>query len=224
MEGKDKRNILNIEIACLNTGFTKITKMFTGIIESTGKIISQQDFGSNKSFWIESGISSQLKIDESVCHNGICLTVEEIKNNAHKVTAIKETIEKTNIAEWKMDDLINLERSMAMNGRIDGHIVQGHVDGTATCIEKKELNGSREFTFMLKKHFATLIIEKGSVCLNGVSLTAFNVKRKKFTVAIIPYTFANTNFSTIEKDSKVNIEFDVLGKYVQRILSVKSLI
>ena len=193
--------------------------MFTGIIEDLGKIKSISINGSNKTFWIESPISSQLNIDESISHDGVCLTIEEIKESAHKVTAINETLIKTNLDDWKADDIVNLERPMQMNGRIDGHIVQGHVDTTAICIDKKILNGSTEFTFTFKKKFASLIIEKGSVCVNGISLTAFNVRKKKFTVAIIPYTLEHTNLSSVEESSKVNIEFDMLGKYVQRLLA-----
>ena len=190
--------------------------MFTGIIEYSGKIIEVQTSGSNKTFWIDSSISNQLKIDESISHDGVCLTIEEIKDNTHKVTAIKETLDKSNLEEWKIGDLINLERSLRMNGRIDGHIVQGHIDTTAICINKKVLEGSIEFTFKFKKRFASLIIEKGSVCVNGISLTAFNVGKKKFTVAIIPYTLEHTNLSFVEEGSTVNIEFDILGKYVLR--------
>lgn len=190
--------------------------MFTGIIECLGKIKSIIINGSNKTFWIESDISSQVKIDESVSHDGVCLTVEDIKENTYQITAIKETLDKTNLDDRKADDVINLERSMQMNGRIDGHIVQGHVDTTAICVNKKVLEGSTEFTFRFKKKFASLVIEKGSICVNGISLTAFNVRKKKFTVAIIPYTLAHTNLCFINPDSKVNIEFDILGKYIQR--------
>ena len=196
--------------------------MFTGIIGSLGKVVSLENIGTNKTFWIESDISADLKIDESINHNGVCLTIEEIKNTAHKVTAIKETLDKTNLSYLTPGDLINLERSMLMNGKIDGHIVQGHIDCTADCIRKKEMNGSWEYIFRFKKKFAPLIIEKGSICVNGVSLTAFNVRRKKFTVAIIPYTFEHTNFFTIQLKSKVNIEFDVFGKYIQRMQSLRS--
>ena len=195
--------------------------MFTGIIECLGKIIDKTTAGTNQTFWIESPISDQLKIDESISHNGVCLTIEEVKENTHKVTAIKETLDKTTLIHWEIGDNINLERSLRMNGRIDGHIVQGHVDTTAICINKKPLKGSTEFTFKFKKEFASLIIEKGSVCVNGISLTAFNVGKKKFTVAIIPYTLEHTNLSSIEEGSKVNIEFDMLGKYVQKILISK---
>ena len=198
----------------------KIPVMFTGIIGSLGKVVSLENNGTNKTFWIESDISAGLKIDESISHNGVCLTIEEIKDSVHKVTAIKETLDKTNLSDLIPGDLINLERSMAMNGRIDGHIVQGHVDCIAGCIRKKEMNGSWEYAFGIDKKFAALIIEKGSICVNGVSLTAFNVRKKKFTVAIIPYTFDHTNFFAIQKKSKVNIEFDIFGKYMHRMQSV----
>ena len=152
--------------------------MFTGIIEALGTIQKICTDRTNRIFWIKSDISSQLKIDESLCHNGICLTVEEIQDNMHRVTAILETLDKTNAGQWKVDDTINLERSLQMNGRLDGHIVQGHVDGTGICIAKKDLEGSFEFTFSFDEEHAALIIEKGSVCLNGVSLTAFNVTQR----------------------------------------------
>src|SRR5687767_1456118 len=155
--------------------------MFTGIIENLGKIISIENNGSNKIFWIESEISSQVKVDESISHDGVCLTIEQFNNTAHKVTAIKETIDKTTLANWLPGNIINLERSMLINGRLNGHFVQGHVDGTTPCINKKEANGSWEFTFGFDKRSAALVVEKGSVCLNGVSLTAFNVKKNKFT-------------------------------------------
>ncbi len=197
--------------------------MFTGIIESLGKVISIENKGSNKSFWIESEISPHLKIDESISHDGVCLTIEEFNDTAHKVTAIKETIDKTTLANWLPGNIVNLERSMLINGRLDGHIVQGHIDSTACCINKKELNGSWEFTFEFDKQYTVLVIEKGSVCLNGVSLTAFNVRKKKFSVAIIPYTFEHTNFSQIQKDSIINIEFDLMGKYVKRAIDLKNI-
>lgn len=195
--------------------------MFTGIIESLGTIQSVSANKTNKTFWINSSISPQLKIDESLCHNGVCLTIEEIKENKHRVTAIQETLEKTNLQSWKEGDIINLERSMQMNGRLDGHIVQGHVDGTGKCISKKDFDGSFEFTFSFDEKYAALIIEKGSICVNGVSLTAFNVSKNTFTVAIIPYTFAHTNFYTIKEGETINIEFDILGKYVSRLQSLK---
>ena len=195
--------------------------MFTGIIEDLGEIQEISIEKSNRVFFIKSEIASQLKIDESVSHNGICLTVEDIKKDVYSVTAIQETLEKTNAALWNPGDTINLERSMKMNGRLDGHIVQGHVDSTAICTERKDKEGSIEFTFEFNEIFAPLIIEKGSVCINGVSLTAFNVGKNNFTVAIIPYTLAHTNFKTLMEDNVVNIEFDILGKYVQRILNLQ---
>jgi riboflavin synthase len=195
--------------------------MFTGIIEGSGEITAIIVNGSNKTFWFRSSISSHLKIDESVSHDGVCLTIEEAADGLHKVTAIKETLDKTNLDDRNIGDLVNLEQSLRMNGRIDGHIVQGHVDTTAICINKKVLEGSTELTFKFKKKFASLIIEKGSICINGVSLTTFNVSKNKFSVAIIPYTLENTNLTSISKGDKVNIEFDMLGKYVQRALDIK---
>ncbi len=192
--------------------------MFTGIIECLGKITNVNTHGSNKTFWVESTISDELKIDESVSHDGVCLTIEEVNGNSYRVTAIKETLDKTNIDEWKAGGIVNLERAVRMNGRIDGHIVQGHVDTTAECVDKKILKGSTELTFKFKKRFASLIIEKGSICVNGVSLTCFNVGKNKFSVAIIPYTLEQTNLSFVEEGLKVNIEFDILGKYVLRAL------
>ena len=196
--------------------------MFTGIIEDLGEIKEISIEKSNRVFFIKSDIASELKIDESVSHNGICLTVENIKKDVYSVTAIQETLEKTNAALWNPGDTINLERSMKMNGRLDGHIVQGHVDGTAICTERKDREGSIEFTFQFGENFAPLIIEKGSVCINGVSLTAFNVGKNNFTVAIIPYTLSHTNFKTLMEDAVVNIEYDILGKYVQRIINLQS--
>jgi riboflavin synthase len=193
--------------------------MFTGIIEGLGTIQKTCADRSNRIFWIRSDMP-QLKIDESISHNGVCLTVEDILDDVHRVTAISETLDKTNAGQWKVHDLINLERSLQINGRLDGHLVQGHVDGTGICIGKKNLGGSFEFTFSFNEEHAALIIEKGSVCLNGVSLTAFNVTRNTFTVAIIPYTFEHTNFNKISTGDKVNIEFDILGKYVARVLQI----
>jgi riboflavin synthase len=195
--------------------------MFTGIVETLGTIQSISSKGTNKIFWIESTLSPQLKVDESLSHNGVCLTIEEIKENKYRVTAIQETLDKTNLRYWKGGDIVNLERSMQMNGRIDGHIVQGHVDGTGQCISKKDLEGSFEFIFSFDENKAPLIIEKGSICVNGVSLTAFNVTQTNFTVAIIPYTFEHTNFKTIQEGDMVNLEFDMLGKYVARIYSLR---
>jgi riboflavin synthase len=196
--------------------------MFTGIVEKTGILKDIITTGGNKSFWIESSISNQLKVDQSLAHNGVCLTVEEVKDNTHRVTAIHETLIKTNFNDLRIGDLINLERSLQFNGRLDGHFVQGHVDATAECIEVISKDGSWEYTFCFDKQFAPWIIEKGSICLNGISLTIFNITETKFTVAIIPFTFENTNMKGLVKGNKVNIEFDVLGKYVSRIASLNS--
>jgi riboflavin synthase len=196
--------------------------MFTGIVETTGEIKEISIEKSNRVFFIESEISSDLKPDESVCHNGICLTIEKVQKSIYSVTAIQETLEKTTAALWNPGDIINLERAMKMNGRLDGHIVQGHVDATAICTNKKDKDGSVEYSFEFDKKFASLIIEKGSICVNGVSLTAFNVGANNFTVAIIPYTFSHTNFKQLMENDQVNIEFDILGKYVQRFSYITS--
>ncbi len=190
--------------------------MFTGIIEATGKINSIETNGTNKSFWITSTISNELKIDQSVSHNGVCLTVDATAENMHRVTAIEETLSKTTFDHVKENDIINLERCMQMNGRLDGHIVQGHVDAVATCIDMEEKNGSWEFRFQFPAEFAHFIIEKGSVCLNGISLTAFDIKFNSFKVAIIPFTYQHTNINSIKKNSIANIEFDIIGKYLAR--------
>jgi riboflavin synthase len=194
--------------------------MFTGIVETIGTVKELIFNGSNKTFWVESPLSHELRVDQSVSHSGVCLTVEEIKGNMHRVTAIDETLQKTNIGAWKAGTAVNIERCLALNGRLDGHFVQGHVDATATCIHRKEKNGSWEFEFEFPAKFAELVIEKGSICINGISLTAFHVKKKKFTVAIIPYTFEHTNIQHIHSGDTVNIEFDMIGKYLLRRLSL----
>jgi riboflavin synthase len=191
--------------------------MFTGIIESLGRVNAIESKGTNKTFWIASPISHELKVDQSISHNGVCLTVEEQKDNLHRVTAIEETLEKSNLSQWQPGDLINLERCLVMNGRLDGHIVQGHVDTTADCIDRKDLQGSWEFRFEFPKKFSGLAIEKGSICLNGISLTIFNVKKARFDIAVIPYTFEHTNIQSVNPGSKVNLEFDMIGKYVARL-------
>lgn len=190
--------------------------MFTGIIETTGVVKEVVPEGSNLHFRIASGISNELKIDQSVAHNGVCLTVVEIQDNEYTVTAVAETLQKTNLASWKQGDIINLERALKAGDRLDGHFVQGHVDSTGVCIAKEVLEGSWLFRFSFPQQFAALIIEKGSICINGVSLTAFNVGLQEFTVAIIPYTYEHTNFHSLEKEAMVNLEFDVLGKYLLR--------
>jgi riboflavin synthase len=195
--------------------------MFTGIIENTGHIQSIISEGTNKTFWVASPISNQLSIDQSVSHNGVCLTVEEIKGGMHRVTAIDETLNKTNLGTWKEGSTINLERCMQMNGRLDGHIVQGHVDTTAVCISVTEKDGSWEYSFETDKKFAGLMIEKGSISLNGISLTIFNIKDNGFSVAIIPYTYEHTNMQHLQASDKVNIEFDMIGKYVSRLVQLK---
>jgi len=195
--------------------------MFTGIIENTGHIQSIISEGTNKTFWVASPISNQLSIDQSVSHNGVCLTVEEIKGGLHRVTAIDETLNKTNLGSWEEGSAINLERCMQMNGRLDGHIVQGHVDTTAVCTSVIEKDGSWEYNFETDKKFAGLMIEKGSISLNGISLTIFNVKDNGFTVAIIPYTYEHTNMQHLQASDKVNIEFDMIGKYVSRLVQLK---
>ncbi|MCB9056478.1 MAG: riboflavin synthase [Chitinophagales bacterium] len=194
--------------------------MFTGIVETTGRIKDIDANGSNMSFWIESDISNQLKPDQSVSHNGVCLTVEEVSENQHKVTAIQETLDKTNFSHLEKGALINLERCLLPTSRLDGHIVQGHVDTTGVCKNIKEKDGSREIELTFPKMFASLIIEKGSISVNGISLTAFNVKKKRFSVAIIPYTFEHTNIKELKPGDKVNLEFDILGKYILRKLSL----
>ena len=190
--------------------------MFTGIIEALGSVKNIIPDGSNKSFWIESSISHELKADQSVNHCGICLTVEEVSGNSHKVTAVKESLSKTSIGTWKEGHLINLERSMPVTGRLDGHIVQGHTDTTLKCIDVRGKSGSREYEFELSKKFAGLVVEKGSIAINGISLTVFNLKKKRFKVAIIPFTFDHTDLKYLKIGDRVNIEFDVLGKYIQR--------
>ena len=196
--------------------------MFTGIITSTGRVIDLFSSGTNRSFWIESGISAGLKPDQSISHDGVCLTVEEIAGNRHRVTAIEETLKKTTLSNWQTGAIVNLEKCLQLTDTLDGHIVQGHVDCTAVCTRKKEKNGSREFRFDFPKQFAPLVIEKGSVAINGISLTAFNVKKRTFTVAIIPYTYEHTNIAHVTEGSQVNIEFDILGKYLLRSLSLST--
>ena len=201
-------------------GLLRFANMFTGIVETQGIVKKVVEKGANKTFWIKSPISSKLKPDQSVAHNGACLTIEEVKGGQHRVTAIAETLSKTTLGDWQKDTTINLERCLKINGRLDGHFVQGHVDTLAICIDKKEKNGSWEFSFRFLPEFATLIIEKGSISINGISLTIFNVTETTFDVAIIPYTFEHTNMNLVKPGQKVNIEFDMLGKYINRKLSL----
>jgi riboflavin synthase len=191
-----------------------LSSMFTGIIETRGEIKEITSNGTNTSFWIGSPISTELKIDQSLSHNGVCLTVEEIEGNRHRVTAIEETIKKTNLSAWKTADLVNLERCLQVNGRLDGHFVQGHVDTTGVIEQITSLEGSWEIIIRYPEEFAALTIEKGSITVNGISLTLFNVGNGVFTVAIIPYTYDHTNLQTAKKGDLVNLEFDILGKYI----------
>ena len=190
--------------------------MFTGIVETTGTVVSLKKTGTNISFEIESPISSELRADQSVSHNGVCLTVEKAEGHRHTVTAIEETLNKSNLGCLQPGEEVNLERCLPMNGRLDGHLVQGHVDGRATCVEVRELEGSREYRFEYDPQFAHLLIEKGSICLNGISLTIFDLAENRFSVAIIPYTFEHTNLKNLEPGDLVNLEFDIIGKYLAR--------
>lgn len=190
--------------------------MFTGIIEQLARVDSIVDEGSNRRIIMQSSLTNELKVDQSLAHNGVCLTVEKIHEDRYEVVAVKETLDVSNLNQLKTNSLVNLERCMQMNGRLDGHIVQGHVDGIAKVQKITEEKGSWLFTFQLSEP-AKLIVEKGSVCINGVSLTAFNVDDHNFTVTIIPYTYEHTNFHQLKENDDVNIEFDIIGKYVARL-------
>jgi riboflavin synthase len=192
--------------------------MFTGIIETLGKITGLQREQGNLHITVESAIADQLKIDQSVAHNGVCLTVIALTEGSHTVTAIEETLNKSNLGQLKTGDLVNLERCMQMNGRLDGHIVQGHVDQTAVCTGFKELDGSWEYTFEYDAAQGNVTVEKGSICVNGISLTVVNSKPNSFSVAIIPFTFEHTNLQQVRIGSVVNLEFDIIGKYVARLM------
>jgi riboflavin synthase len=193
--------------------------VFTGIIETTATIAGIETEGSNKHFTLTSHIASELKVDQSIAHNGVCLTVTEIVGNQYKVTAIDETLQKTTLAHWQLGHVVNLERCMPANGRYDGHIVQGHVDTVATCEAIENQQGSWMFTFKLStQKFNELMVDKGSICINGISLTIVHTQANQFSVAIIPYTFEHTNMNQLKTGSLVNIEFDILGKYIQKML------
>lgn len=191
--------------------------MFTGIVETVGKVKEIQQSGSNLNFCIESGISNELKIDQSVSHDGVCLTVTEVDDGFHWVTAIDETLKKSTLGKWEVGSKVNLERCMKVDGRFDGHIVQGHVDTIAEVHSMGDQDGSWLFTFKLHKE--GLVVEKGSICINGTSLTCFDVNDSFFSVAIIPYTFEHTNFHQLALKSIVNIEFDIIGKYIHQIVN-----
>lgn len=191
--------------------------MFTGIIEEIGKVVNLKKEDNNLHISVKSKITKELKIDQSVAHNGVCLTVININNDVYTVTAINETLIKTNLDKLEVDSSVNLERAMKLGDRLDGHIVQGHVDQIGTCINIEEANGSWIFSFKYDNNLGNVTIEKGSITINGVSLTVVNSKKDGFSVAIIPYTFKHTNFSTLKVNDKVNLEFDVIGKYVKRL-------
>lgn len=190
--------------------------MFTGIIETLGTIRAIEKDQSNIHFTVESAITNELKIDQSVAHNGCCLTVVKISGDSYVVTAIQETLDKTNLGEWEVGSKVNLERCMMLGARLDGHIVQGHVDTTATCVSVEDLDGSWKYTF--KYDFDQPTVAKGSVTVNGVSLTVVDSEPGLFSVCIIPYTYEHTNFHTFKVGSKVNLEFDIIGKYVARLM------
>jgi riboflavin synthase len=191
--------------------------MFTGIIEGLGEVVAIQKEGENTHFSLKSAITNELKIDQSLSHNGVCLTVVDIKADVYTVTAIKETLLKSNIGELTIGSKVNLERAMLANGRFDGHVVQGHVDQTATCVNLKEENGSWMYTFEYEPK-GNVTVEKGSITVNGVSLTVVNSKENQFSVCIIPYTKEHTTFNTLQIGNKVNLEFDIVGKYVAKLL------
>ncbi|GAA4280311.1 riboflavin synthase [Gaetbulibacter aestuarii] len=195
--------------------------MFTGIIEDLGEVTNLKTEQDNLHITIKSAITPELKIDQSVAHNGVCLTVVSINNQEYTVTAIKETLNKTNLNSLKIGDVVNLERAMKLGDRLDGHIVQGHVDQTAVCESVEETDGSWLFTFSYDSSLNNVTIEKGSITVNGTSLTVVNSKKDRFSVAIIPYTYEHTNFNTFKKGTTVNLEFDVLGKYVSRLLELR---
>lgn len=200
--------------------------MFSGIVEEFATVVAIKKDRENVDFILKCSFVNELKIDQSVAHNGVCLTVVKIENNTYMVTAMKETLERSNLCELKVGDLVNVERSMLMNGRLDGHIVQGHVDQTAVCVDKIDQQGSYTFTFEYEcnKEIARrgyITVDKGSVTVNGVSLTVCNPTNNSFQVNIIPYTYENTNFQSIEIGTKVNLEFDIIGKYIARISQFK---
>jgi len=196
--------------------------MFTGIVESLGKITNINLDQGNVDFTVKSDISKELKIDQSVSHSGVCLTVVDINNGSHTVTAVKETLDKSSLKNFKLGDSINLERAMKLGERLDGHMVQGHVDGVAKCLEVNLNQGSWIYKFEFDKSNESLLIEKGSICINGVSLTVFNIMDNKFDVTIIPYTYENTSFKELKKEDLVNIEFDMIGKYLSRFETLKN--
>lgn len=195
--------------------------MFTGIIETLGEVEQIVKEGTNIHFTVKSIISSEFKIDQSIAHNGVCLTVVAVHENCHTVTAIEETLNKTSLGYLKVGSKINIERCMQMNGRLDGHIVQGHVDQIAKCILVNELDGSWEYRFEYNSKLGNVTVEKGSICVNGISLTVVNSQQNQFSVFIIPYTFEHTNLQEVKVGDMVNLEFDIIGKYVARLMGNK---
>ena len=195
--------------------------MFTGIIETLGIIKEIKKENDNLNITLSSLITHELKIDQSVAHNGVCLTVVSISEEAYTVTAIRETIEKTSLSEWEVNDLVNLERAMKLGDRLDGHIVQGHVDQIGICKKVTETNGSWHYTFEYDADLKNITIEKGTITVNGVSLTVVNSLKNEFSVAIIPYTYEHTNFKNIAIGTKINLEFDVVGKYISKLHSLR---
>lgn len=193
--------------------------MFTGIIETLGTVQEIKKDKDNLHITLASTITDELQIDQSIAHNGICMTVVAMNKNLYTVTAIGETVKKTNISHWKIGDIVNLERAMKLGDRLDGHIVQGHVDQIGTCITALETNGSWYYTFEYDETIKNITIEKGSITVNGVSLTVVDSRNDQFSVAIIPYTFENTNFKSFEVGTKVNLEFDLIGKYISKLYS-----
>jgi len=193
--------------------------MFTGIIEAFGEIKLIEKDASNRVFTIQSSIAPELKVDQSVSHNGVCLTVTSlVAPDRYKIAAVSETLDRTNLGSLAIGDLVNLERSMVLGGRIDGHMVQGHIDQTAICKSINDTDGSWAFVFEFESSGDHMLVEKGSICVNGVSLTCFNVSEKSFEVAVIPFTFQHTNFSDLKSGDRVNLEFDIIGKYIQSIM------
>lgn len=194
--------------------------MFTGIIEQLGTVEQLSKRAENLDITVKANFTNELKVDQSVAHNGVCLTVVSVnnQNNTYVVTAVKETLEKTNLGAWQQGSVVNLERCMQMGGRLDGHIVQGHVDQVGKCLLKEENEGSWRFVFSYKQNRENTIVEKGSICINGISLTAFNVTETQFEVAIIPYTYQHTNLGKVEVGDTINLEFDIIGKYISRLI------
>jgi riboflavin synthase len=192
--------------------------MFTGIVEAMGSLVRKEAKETNVEFWFTSPFTHELKVDQSLAHNGVCLTVVEIKGDQYRVTAIDETLQKTNIGDVAIGQKVNLERCMAANARFDGHIVQGHVDLTGICTEIKDQQGSWEYRFSYPKSSGHVTVEKGSICVNGTSLTVVDSQNDSFTVCIIPYTYEHTVFHQLKIGDRVNLEFDILGKYIKKLM------